>query len=292
MRLSVRMPRTRHHRPCQLGLSASLVVLTTLLATGRAHATDYYVATTGSDSNAGTLAAPFATLQKGVNTAVAGDTVHIRGGTYNITTPATTGAGINFTKSGTSDTNRISYFAYQGEIPVFDFTNMAISTTGYTDGFVINASYLHFKGLEIRYVPMNTFSNNAGGHLILNCDAHDNYDATSTQGQGQNADGFGVHYQTAGATTIIRGCRSWWNSDDGYDLINQEVPVTVENSWAFGNGYAMYGTFSPSSGNGNGFKMGSGKTGVRHLVQNNVAWKNKASGFYANHSSGGNTWTR
>jgi hypothetical protein len=302
------------------GLAASLIVMTTLLAARRAQATDYYVATTGSDSNAGTMASPFATLQKGVNTAVAGDTVWIRGGTYNITTPATTGAGINFTKSGTAQ-SPINYFAYQGEVPVFDFTNMVISTTGYTHGFVINASYLHFKGLEIRYVPMNTFSNNgvavtgggydifellnmhhnsgngifigsktAGGHQILNCDAHDNYDATSSQGQGQNADGFGVHYQTTGATTIIRGCRSWWNSDDGYDLINQEVPVTVENSWAFGNGYAMYGTFNPADGNGNGFKMGSSQTGVRHLVQNNVAWKNKASGFYANHSTGGNTW--
>jgi len=36
--------------------------------------------------------------------------------------------------------------------------------------------------------------------------------------------------------------------------------------------------------------MGSSKTGVRHLVQNNVAWGNKANGFYANHSAGGNTW--
>jgi MYXO-CTERM domain-containing protein len=284
-------------------------------------AADYYVATTGSDSNAGTLAQPFATLQKGANVAVAGDTVWIRGGTYSITTPATAGAGINFTKSGTSDTNRIKYWAYTGEIPVFDFTNMVISTTGYTHGFVISGSWLHFKGLEIRYVPMNTFSNNgvavtaggndifellnmhhnsgngifigsksAGGHLILNCDAHDNYDATSTQGQGQNADGFGVHYQTAGATTIVRGCRAWWNSDDGYDLINQEVPVIVENSWAFANGYANYGTYNPTSGNGNGFKMGSSKTGVRHTVQNNVAWRNKANGFYANHSTGGNNW--
>jgi hypothetical protein len=197
---------------------------------------------------------------------------------------------------------------------------MTISTTSYTHGFVVTGSWLHFKGLEIRGVPMNTFSNNgvavsnggncifellnmhhnsgngifigkgSGGHLVLNCDAHDNYDATSSQGQGQNADGFGVHYQTAGATTIVRGCRAWWNSDDGYDLINQEVPVTVENSWAFGNGYAMYGTFNPAQGNGNGFKMGSSATGIRHLVQNNVAWKNKANGFYANHSSGGNTW--
>ena len=36
--------------------------------------------------------------------------------------------------------------------------------------------------------------------------------------------------------------------------------------------------------------MGSSQTGVRHIVRNNVAWKNKAAGFYANHSSGGNTW--
>jgi MYXO-CTERM domain-containing protein len=129
-----------------------------------------------------------------------------------------------------------------------------------------------------------------GGNLILNCDSHDNYDPTTTQGDGQNADGFGVHYQTGGATTIIRGCRSWWNSDDGYDLINQEIPVTVENSWAFGCGYSNYGAGRPADGNGNGFKMGSSKTGIRHLVQNNVAWGNKANGFYANHSAGGNTW--
>ena len=301
-------------------LSIWLVALTFLAAGRSAWATDYYVATTGSDSNPGTMSSPFATLQKGVNVAVAGDTVFIRAGTYPITTPTNAGAGIQFSKSGTSDTNRIRYWAYPGEVPVFDFTNMVISTTGYTHGFVVSGSWLHFKGLEIANVPMNTFSNNGvavstggncifellnmhhnsgngifigkgtGGHLVLNCDAHDNYDATSSQGQGQNADGFGVHYQTSGATTIVRGCRAWWNSDDGYDLINQEVPVTVENSWAMGNGFANFGTFNPASGNGNGFKMGSSATGVRHLVQNNLAWKNKASGFYANHSSGGNTW--
>jgi MYXO-CTERM domain-containing protein len=303
-------------------LVSPAVAVTLAAAAGSARATEYYVATDGNDSNPGTMAQPWATLQKGANTAVAGDTVWIRGGTYKVTTPATAGAGINFTKSGTSDTARIKYWAYQGEVPVFDFTNLVISTTGYTMGFVVNGSFLHFKGLEICCVPMNTSSNNGisvdgsaandifellnmhhnngngifvgnksgGGHLILNCDSHDNYDPNSSQGQGQNADGFGVHYQTSGATTIVRGCRAWWNSDDGYDLINQEVPVTVENSWAFLNGYADYGATNPTSGNGNGFKMGSSATGIRHLVQNNVAWKNKANGFYANHSSGGNTW--
>src|SRR5262245_63676288 len=312
--------RTPFERSFTRGLLASLVGLTALAAAGSARAAEYYVAPTGNDASAGTMAAPWATLQKGINTAVAGDTVWIRGGTYRITTPASSAAGVNFNKSGTSDTNRIKYWAYPGEVPVFDFSGLTISTTGYTNGFSVSGSWIHLKGIEVANVPMNMFSNNGisvnnahddifeslnlhhnsgtgifigngtGGHLVLNSDSHDNYDPNSNQGNGQNADGFGVHYQTSGARTIVRGCRAWWNSDDGYDLINQDVPVTVENSWAFMNGYANYGATNPTDGNGNGFKMGSSPMMVRHLVQNNVAWKNKASGFYANHSPGGNTW--
>jgi hypothetical protein len=45
-------------------------------------AEDFYVATTGSDTNSGTLAAPFATIQHAVDRMSAGDTCYIRGGTY------------------------------------------------------------------------------------------------------------------------------------------------------------------------------------------------------------------
>jgi hypothetical protein len=274
-----------------------------------AFATEYYVATTGSDSNPGTRDSPFATLTKGVSSAGAGDTVYIGGGTYY---PS---GGFTFSKSGTSDTNRIKYWAVPGEKPVFDFSKV----NGSPGAFTVTGSWLHFKGIEICNLPVNSgviginnahndimelmnthhtqatgifISHGSGGHLFLNCDSHDNYDPSSAQGDGQNADGFGVHYQAAGdgTSTVIRGCRSWWNSDDGYDFINQEVPVTIENSWAFGNGFSNYGAGRPADGNGNGFKIGSSKTGIRHLVQNNVAWGNKANGFYANHSSGGNTW--
>jgi hypothetical protein len=55
-----------------------------------------------------------------------------------------------------------------------------------------------------------------------------------------------------------------------------------------GSGYINAGT--GTAGNGNGFKIGSSKTGIRHVVTNSVAWGNRASGFYANHSSGGNDW--
>jgi hypothetical protein len=129
-----------------------------------------------------------------------------------------------------------------------------------------------------------------GGHLILNSDSHDNYDSRSHQGNGQNADGFGVHYQQSGAVTVFRGCRAWWNSDDGWDFISQEVPVIVEHSWAMGSGYINSGTARSPQGNGAGFKIGSSKTGIRHVVRNNLAWGNRSQGFYANHSAGGNDW--
>ena len=291
------------------------------LAASRALARDYYVATTGNDANAGTLEQPFATVQKGANTAAAGDTVYIRGGVYAIVgMGASATAGVLFSRSGTSNTSRIRYFAYENEVPILDFARLTISTTTYTPGVVVTGSWLHFKGLEIRNVPMNTRSNTGmgvndahddifellnihhnagsgffisrgtGGHQIINCDSHDNYDPNSSQGDGQNADGFGVHYQETGAVTSFRGCRAWWNSDDGWDYISQEVPVITDSSWSMGNGYTNSGTSIPADGNGTGFKIGSSKTGIRHVVRNCVAWRNRANGFYANHSSGGNDW--
>ncbi|HEX7597843.1 MAG TPA: right-handed parallel beta-helix repeat-containing protein, partial [Polyangia bacterium] len=155
-----------------------------------------------------------------------------------------------------------------------------------------NASNNTFERLNIHhgFGPGLFIDTGTGGNLILNCDSHDNYDKDGSQGDGQNGDGFGVHYQKTGPSTVIRGCRAWVNSDDGYDFISQEVPITIENSFAIQCGYANGGATSPSSGNGNGFKIGSSQNGIRHIVRNNVAWKNKAAGFYANHSTGGNTW--
>jgi hypothetical protein len=65
-----------------------------LFVTGSAvlQAADYYVAKNGSDTNAGTLAAPFLTIQKAADVAVAGDTVFVRTGTYRETVrPAASG---------------------------------------------------------------------------------------------------------------------------------------------------------------------------------------------------------
>lgn len=289
------------------------------LAAGSARAAEYYVAPTGSDSNAGSMAAPFASIQKAGSVAAAGDTVWLRAGTYYNT------AQITIAKSGQSDTNNIKFWAYANEVPVLDCSKYKTSNPAVDmPCILITGSWLHFRGLEVANGPVGAsgahsidmvrvknaqhdtfellnihhgfgpglfFDGGTGGHLVLNCDSHDNYDKNGSQGDGQNGDGFGVHYQTTGPSTVIRGCRAWLNSDDGYDLIGQEVSVRVESSFAVQNGYANGGSSSPADGNGNGFKMGSSQVAAcRHIIENNVAWKNKAAGFYANHSSGGNTW--
>src|SRR5690606_17111629 len=72
---------------------------------------DYYVAVDGKDSNPGTIDEPFATMQRAIEAAEAGDLVYVRGGVYEIVEGARPDAGIVFSKSGTSDSNRIRYFA-------------------------------------------------------------------------------------------------------------------------------------------------------------------------------------
>jgi len=141
------------------------------------------------------------------------------------------------------------------------------------------------------------FISDGGNNLVLNSDSHDNYDPNSSTGPGTNADGFGCHIGASGKGNVIRGCRAWFNSDDGYDLIQAQVPVTIENSWAFNNGYRS-GTTTASGGDGNGFKgggYGSPPTHVpttppQHTIQDCVSFRNRSSGFYANHHPVANYW--
>jgi hypothetical protein len=101
---------------------------------------------------------------------------------------------------------------------------------------------------------------------ILNCDSHHNND---TQCDGSNADGFGAKKGT-GTGNVFNGCRSWDNSDDGFDFYAWTSPVTVKSSWAFGEGQTTAGTGS----NGNGFKMGGDSVSAAHVMSSCFAFDN------------------
>ena len=82
-----------------------------LVLTGVAHAATYYVATTGSDFNKGTSeTTPFLTVNKAVDTMVAGDTTYVRGGLY-------IGPGVRFRRTGTAAAP-IKLLNYPGESPI------------------------------------------------------------------------------------------------------------------------------------------------------------------------------
>jgi len=109
-------------------------------------ASAYYVATTGNDSNPGTQAFPWRTIQKAANTALAGDTVYVRGGTYNEQVT------IN-SHSGSAD-NWITFTAYPGETPIVDGTGISMMTSyGCINGGLFDVrsvSYIKITGFKIQ----------------------------------------------------------------------------------------------------------------------------------------------
>jgi Right handed beta helix region len=287
-----------------------------LLTPLRLYAATFYVAPNGNDQSTGAMDQPFATMGQAQTAAKAGDTVYFRAGTYTFDS-ATAANGVLLSKSGQSGA-RINYWAYQGEVPVFDFSGMTAQAR--ITGLRVTASWIHLKGFEVKGVPQilttqheswgiyNTGSNNiyelinthhhmgpglfiaqGGNNLVLNCDSHHNYDPKSSTGPGTNADGFGCHIDAGQTGNVIRGCRAWYNTDDGYDLISASEAVIIENSWAWLNGY-LPDTMTLAA-DGNGFKAGGygvPATGApanppSHTVRFCLSFQNKAAGFYQNH---------
>jgi Pel9A-like, right handed beta helix region len=287
----------------------------------------WFVAPDGSDSNDGSSNSPFATIMKAQSAASAGDTVYLRGGTYYLDNSNFTATNNPWAIINNMTKNGISYIAYPGERPVFDFSNA--KPVGYrVTAFLVTANNCVFQGFDVVGVQVTIQTNHtqsecfriAGGsnnkfielrmhdgmangwyltdgasNLVLNCDAYNNRGLDS--GSLGNTDGFGCHPRhTSGTGNVFRGCRAWFNSDDGYDCINAFAPVTFDHCWSFFNGY--FTNFVNSTGDGNGFKSGGyGVSGgayptpiPRHVTEFCLSVGNRANGFYANHHLGGLDW--
>ncbi len=293
-----------------------------------------YVAPDGNDTtNTGTIDSPYWSVQKAQSVASAGDTVYIRGGEYKITESGIsnddgTFASVTYLNKSGKAGNLINYFAYPGEKPVFNLT--AVKPSGRrVVGFRIACSYIHLKGIEITGVQVTitthtesyciysngNYNNNifeqismhdnvgtglryykGGGNLFLNCDSYRNWDNVSENKLGGNTDGFGCHPNTSGTGNVFRGCRAWFNSDDGFDIIRSGAAVVFDSCWSFYNGYS---TSFQKLGDGNGFKAGGyaydpaskiPNPVPRNTIEFCIAVGNKENGFYSNHHLNGNYW--
>ncbi|MGW3414269.1 right-handed parallel beta-helix repeat-containing protein [Streptomyces sp. NPDC000888] len=237
-----------------------------------------------------------AQLESAVANAAAGTTIQVRAGTY---TPANT---LKSTANGTSSA-RITLTAYGSEKVKIDGSKLAAGSwlagiygdywtvqnitwqNSPAQGFVVTSSVGGiFKNLVTANNGDSGFTLRGDGttnNLVQNLDSYGNYDAA---GHGQNADGIAVKFGS-GTGNKITGARLYNNSDDGLDLWQFSSPVTIDHSWAFGNGKNRWSD-TAFEGNGNGFKLGGGGVTVAHVVNNNAAWDNTLNGFTENSNTG------
>jgi hypothetical protein len=289
-------------------------------------ATTYYVSPTGN--GAGSFTSPMAFSTAIAKALTAGDSVILRGGMYSLSAKQT------ISKSGSS-ANYLHIVAFPDEIPVLDFRTQAYNSSN--PGISLSGSYVHIKGLTIQgagdngmivtgsynFIENCTFRWNCdsglqlktgSNNLIKNCDSYENFDymtgGTSSPDYGGNADGFAdKQYQNTGTNKYF-GCRSWLNSDDGWDMYEKIGNAEIDSSWCYLNGpvefdmsnhirfktdsAAWFYKFKNSSGkyvvknygNGNGFKIGGNYTANNVILRNCVSVKNRVKGFDQNNNNG------
>lgn len=293
-------------------------------------ATDYYVSPTGSGSSY-TLETPGKLTSTVIGKLKAGDNLYLRGGQYDLTSTLSFGSG----RSGT-ESNYVTVVAYNGEKPVLDYRGQAYGKNNC--GIKLSGcSYVHLVGITVRYTGgkgilcdggnYNILENldvygcaesgiqmkSASYNMILNCDSHDNFDyengGSSSPDYGGNADGF-ADKQYTGAGNIYIGCRSWGNSDDGWDSfqrVTNGTPTVYINCIAYANGPATFDmsnhpryekdkewfdgcgeTLSAYTnyGNPNGFKLGGDGTKHNTELYRCLAVGHRSKGFDQNNNAG------
>ena len=228
-----------------------------------------------------------------------GQTIILKEGTYLLNSAITVARGIN----GTAD-KKISMIADPDAKtrPILDFQEKGSGislvgdywvlkgfdiTRGTSAGLRVHGNYNLIEQVNSYYnkntgINISTQSSTDTRDMwptyntVLNCTSYGNAD------EGY-ADGFGAKL-TCGAGNVFDGCIAHHNADDGWDLfakveLGNIESVTIKNSVAYANGYLEDGT---KAGNGNGFKLGGENLSGKHVLENCVAYDNKAKGIDAN----------
>ena len=164
----------------------------------------FYVATTGNNSNPGTQAAPWRTIQHAADTARAGSTVNVRGGIYEEL--------VSINASGNATDGFITFRSYPCETAILEAEHFTPS--GRSGVLTINnKSYVRIEGFEIRnfrtaehrLAPLGIDVIGAGSHIeLLKNNVHhieQTFEGRDAPGQGGN--GFGIAVYGTDAKTPI-----------------------------------------------------------------------------------------
>jgi hypothetical protein len=289
-------------RPFKLVILFAIIYL--LCFNSRSGASTYYVATDGNDSDTGEISAPWKTVQKSAATVKAGDTVFIRGGTYQ--------GNLVPTNSGTNG-NYITFAAYSGEAvtlthnPAQDQHVINLRGKSYIviDGFTLNGNWTGswvegYQGGNYNIIRNNTMENcirtrhginvTVGTHwkILNNTITHGQPDQVSSQG----TDAISLHpsggyhlvegnkITNAEHATLLAGgsnivVRNNYLSN-GYNQVANSGSVTGDKKILWENNILVGTTNVPRDLNqAQGIQLNSQQTIIRH----NVIYGNYSAGI-------------
>ena len=263
--------------------------------------TQFYVSTTGSDSNPGTSALPWRTLQHASNIADDGDRVTVRPGAY---------VGFDLRRSGALNAP-IEFFAEPG------VSINAASTVRKRDGIALDginlegASHVIIDGFSIAGMPEAAvrtvgFSNNFATNVtVRNVTATNNgvwgiftghvnnllIESNTTSG---SIDEHGIYVSNSGDNPVIRNNVSFNNHGSGIHMngdLSQGGDGIISGALISGNriyNNAIPNAENPMLGGGSGINM----DGVQNSrIENNLVYNNHASGIslYSEDGAAGST---
>lgn len=272
-----------------------LLFAVSLPALGR----DIYVSTSGSDSSSGNSGSPYRTIQKGITSAAAGDTINVKAGTYV--------ERLSISKSGTaaSPITLRSDPANGGTYPLIDGTTLVPTANNDLSALltITNSNYVTVQGLEFaNYATSNASAIPCGVHIqgsgtgikILSNKIHHIWQ-TSTS----DANGFGfVVYGSSGTSPVdqllVDGNQVWdlkTGSSESFTLNGNVTNFTVTNNIVHdGNNIGMdfigyEGTASSNDYARNGLVRGNVVYNIDTINNPSYGGERSAAGLYVDGGS-------
>lgn len=223
------------------------------LSASSIYAADYYVSTTGSDSNSGSESSPWKTIQKGINSLKAGDILYIKGGTYP--------EKLNVNTSGTSSAP-ITISGYADEMPTVDGSNISLGCYDFL--VTVKGSYVNLEKLKV--------ANSTGGGMYIGGTAS-SIKNVSLSHLGETGAVLAGTNNIADTVTVTdngyrygSGCSTW-----GSALCTVGKDSVIKNSLTYNNVGEGLNAYAASSG---------------AIIEDNVSYDNKSVNLYVDSSSG------
>jgi len=259
------------------------IVCHLLLARQHCFATNYYVATNGNNSSAGTISVPFKTISYGVSKIQPGDTLFVRAGVYS--------ESVLLTVSGT-DAKKIVIKNYPGELPQLNgWTNGQLSGSGgiqtknwapasYVSNVVIEGFYItgyRWGGININWC--STCSPANGDNVGANIDIR--YNIVDQCGQ----NGISVFFSTNVIIENNIASRTGWDSLSGSWSSGINLYAARGNCFVRNNVSFHHIDVSPYNSDGNGFILDLSYGFSNTVFSNNIAFANGGAGIVITRSS-------